>query len=296
MDMLYGAFPKLATGGAIGDALFFFCSGFTLFLGKPSSFGNWYKRRVNRIYPTLFSWYIVSSLLMDEQYGMWTIITSGGGWFVSCIMLYYIAIWFVKRFWINYLKIVFALICALVVSWYLTMDSTTIFMYKGTYLKWLFFFLFMLIGAMLGSSTPSLKFRLLTDSIKLFCSVLVFYLIQIGGEMRPVLAHFQILSLIPLFSVVFYFYKVCNTEWVLKIYNMTPVRRAVFFVSMLCLEVYLVQPTLLQYGAFLPFPLGIPVMFAVIIASAYLLKILSNLFSQTFNDSDYDWKKLFRVA
>ena len=31
MDILYPKFGALATGGAIGDALFFFCSGFTLF-------------------------------------------------------------------------------------------------------------------------------------------------------------------------------------------------------------------------------------------------------------------------
>ena len=33
MGILYGNYSVLATGGAIGDSLFFFCSGFTLFLG-----------------------------------------------------------------------------------------------------------------------------------------------------------------------------------------------------------------------------------------------------------------------
>ena len=49
MDILYPKFGALATGGAIGDALFFFCSGFTLFLGRMGRFDNWYKRRINRI-------------------------------------------------------------------------------------------------------------------------------------------------------------------------------------------------------------------------------------------------------
>lgn len=39
MDMLYPKFSFLATGGAIGDALFFFCSGFTLLL-KPQMGGG----------------------------------------------------------------------------------------------------------------------------------------------------------------------------------------------------------------------------------------------------------------
>lgn len=33
MELLYGKYSALATGGAIGDALFFFASGFTLFMG-----------------------------------------------------------------------------------------------------------------------------------------------------------------------------------------------------------------------------------------------------------------------
>lgn len=34
MELLYGKYSVMATGGAIGDVLFFFCSGFTLFLGR----------------------------------------------------------------------------------------------------------------------------------------------------------------------------------------------------------------------------------------------------------------------
>lgn len=33
MDILYGKYGALATGGAIGDVLFFFASGFTILLG-----------------------------------------------------------------------------------------------------------------------------------------------------------------------------------------------------------------------------------------------------------------------
>lgn len=64
MDILYPKFGALATGGAIGDVLFFFCSGFTLFLGRMGRFDNWYKRRINRIYPTVFAWAILGSLYL----------------------------------------------------------------------------------------------------------------------------------------------------------------------------------------------------------------------------------------
>ena len=44
MGLLFPKFGGLVTGGAIGDGLFFFCSGFTLFLGRDGGFLNWYKR------------------------------------------------------------------------------------------------------------------------------------------------------------------------------------------------------------------------------------------------------------
>ena len=34
MDLLYGKYSALATGGAIGDVLFFFASGYTILLGR----------------------------------------------------------------------------------------------------------------------------------------------------------------------------------------------------------------------------------------------------------------------
>jgi peptidoglycan/LPS O-acetylase OafA/YrhL len=52
-DVMYPRFSVLATGGAIGDALFLFVSGFTLFLSSQRRFDNYYKRRINRIYPSV---------------------------------------------------------------------------------------------------------------------------------------------------------------------------------------------------------------------------------------------------
>ncbi len=38
MGLLFPKFGGLVTGGAIGDGVFFFCSGFTLFLGRDGGF------------------------------------------------------------------------------------------------------------------------------------------------------------------------------------------------------------------------------------------------------------------
>ena len=46
MEICYGKYGVLATGGAIGDALFFFCSGFTILMKGVGSFPNYYKKRI----------------------------------------------------------------------------------------------------------------------------------------------------------------------------------------------------------------------------------------------------------
>ena len=65
MGLLFPQYGGLVTGGAIGDGLFFFCSGFTLFLGRTDNFPTWYTRRINRIYPTIIMWALLSSLFFD---------------------------------------------------------------------------------------------------------------------------------------------------------------------------------------------------------------------------------------
>lgn len=90
MEKVYADYGALSTGGAIGDALFFFCSGFTLFLGRIGRFDAWYKRRIRRIYPSVFGFALVTSICFASTSNMLHVILSGGGQFVSCIMLSYI--------------------------------------------------------------------------------------------------------------------------------------------------------------------------------------------------------------
>lgn len=97
MEKVYADYGALSTGGAIGDALFFFCSGFTLFLGRIGRFDAWYKRRIRRIYPSVFGFALVTSICFASTSNMLHVILSGGGQFVSCIMLSYIMLYMVRK-------------------------------------------------------------------------------------------------------------------------------------------------------------------------------------------------------
>lgn len=97
-ENVYGDYAVLATGGSFGDCLFFFCSGYTLLLSRRKlNFANWYKRRISRIYPTVFSWALLLALFFHSHMNMAEILLYGGGFFVSCIMVFYVLFYGIKK-------------------------------------------------------------------------------------------------------------------------------------------------------------------------------------------------------
>lgn len=159
MDKVYADYGMLATGGAIGDALFFFCSGFTLFFGRIGRFDAWYKRRFRRIYPSVFGFALVASLCFSSTSNMLHVILSGGGMFISCIMLSYIVLYVVHKFFSDRLNAVFIITCGFVLLWYIFMfdNKETVWMYKESIIKWYCYFLFMLLGAIQGLKTKGMS-------------------------------------------------------------------------------------------------------------------------------------------
>lgn len=297
MELLYGKYSFLATGGAIGDVLFFFCSGFTLFLGRMGRFDNWYKRRINRIYPTVFAWAILGAFVFNRHYPINYIIMHGGGWFVTCIMLYYIILYFIQRFCLNQLKWVFCVAALTSIVWYLMIDRPSDYnMYGNTYFKWCHYFLFMLLGAMTGISKQKWNFNIRTDLLKLIFNIIFFYGILFAGRKVNAIGEWQILSLIPLLGITFYFYKICNSQLLKKWYEQKVLGWIIKFIGGLCLEIYLVQYSLFTDKMNSIFPLNLFIMFLIIVVAAYILRCGARIFSQTFKDEEYDWKAVFKFV
>ena len=296
MEILYGRYSMLATGGAIGDVLFFFCSGFTLFLGQERRLDNYYKRRINRIYPTVFMWALLASVFFGQQNDMTYIVLYGGGWFVSCIMIYYFVLYFIRKFAFKHLKPVFFFFALLALVWYMVMEKPTNYnMYGATYFKWCHYFLFMLLGAILGSHPLKRKIDLKWDTLKLIgCTFLFYGILILGRRWEPIL-DIQVFSLLPLLGITYYFYKVCKSDVLKRLYGTRFFGPIMKTISGLCLEVYLVQGVLFtdKFNSFFPF--NLIVVFGIILLVAYVLRCFARWFSQTFKESDYTWKEVFRL-
>lgn len=212
MGICYGSHSFLATGGAIGDALFFFISGFTLFLGGKYRFDNWYKRRLSRIYPSVLATGIVACLLFKSEDSFFDVITAKRYWFVQCIFIYYVLLYPIKTY-VSKVWIVFAALFAFVVgAYFLFFDFTGkgIFWGSDSYFRRMFFFLIVLQGAMLGKQ-GQITFRV-WHLPALFVSIVAWYGVCyfFNG------ANWQILSVVPIFGITYFLYSVSNNRLVKK--------------------------------------------------------------------------------
>ena len=218
-------------------------------------------------------------------------------WFVTCIMIYYIVLYFIQHLMLNRLKWAFGICSILIVIWYLAMNRPTDYnMYGATYFKWGHYFLFMLQGAMLGISQKKWKFSFKSDLLKLLGCIVIYYTILFAGRKIEPLNNWLIISLIPLLYITFYFYKICNSEVLKKCYNHPIIGWWIKFIGGLCLEIYLIQSTLFTDKMNSIFPLNLFIMFFIILIGAYIPRCLSRLFAQTFRTQEYDWKEIIKMT
>ena len=297
MNILYGDYQFLATGGCIGDVLFFFCSGFTLFLkpmGEVTQFPNWYKRRINRIYPSVIAVAIFACVFFDTQWNIIDIIVAKRYWFVSCIMLYYIAIFFVASYFKDKIFVISLLIAIGTAIWfYFICQEPKFSIYSpATHIRWLLFFVFMLLGAKMGEIANKIKSKPLTDLLFLILSITCFYGLYVVGLRVKNLVVLQYFSFIPLISIMYYLYKVGASRTAERLYRNRIGNFFIRFIGGLCLEIYMVQFFLFTDKMNALFPLNIVIMFLIIFIAAYITRCLARFISQTFKDTPYDWEKM----
>lgn len=227
------------------------------------------------------------------------IILFGGGWFVSCIMIYYVLLFIVRRYFFDYLKIVLALcLIVSVLAYFLFVDSDNYNMYGNTYYKWLHYFVFMLQGAILGvyaiQKVVEVRCGWLEFLKAVFCVVLFYGLCSFKSSDKYNFV--QVLSLFPLAGVTYYVYRLCNIDSLKALYSNTKLGWYMKAIGGLCLEVYLVQTNLFTNRLNFMFPLNIPVIFLEILVVAYLLRCIGRVWSHTFKESDCNWKEVFKIA
>jgi peptidoglycan/LPS O-acetylase OafA/YrhL len=295
-------FNLLATGGAIGDAIFFFCSGYLLMMGRNMDFPNWYKRRVNRILPTIFGVALIGIVVLGKDPTLKDVLVKGGGWFIKAIFVFYAFFWFVKRYASERLWIAFAIDAVVVLVWFVWFwDKDVFILSNGTYLRWPVFFMVMMMGAYVqqleNSQIDDNKGHLWQYTGLLVASLLLYYGYQIIWGQFPVLKEMQIVLLPVLLGITFCIYRICSSTKVSGLYTSKYVYWPVYYISACCLEIYLSGGWSFGVGRSLigMFPLNVIVTFLMIFVIAYIVKVFCNFLTQTFKTENYDWMKMVRL-
>ena len=289
----------LVTGGAIGDGLFFFCSGFTLLIGRDDGPINWYKRRINRIYPTVIMWALLSSFLFGWDWNVLDLLFVPKYWFISCIMIYYILFYIIKHYLIEKLSVVICVTALMIfVSNFIVLDRTRSIMYAQLSFMRIYYFSFILLGALTAIKDRQNVERhsSLFYAIGAGCCLLLYYLCMAVYKIDAWWCQFQIISLLPLLGAIYFTFQWCNSVEISKIVEKKYIGKVIYFISGITLEVYMVQYALFtdKYNSF--WPLNIVCVFFFIFIMAYLLKCSSRVFSLVFSDTPWKWKEIFKIV
>lgn len=299
LDIFEPSYP-LATGGSIGDVLFLFCSGYTLFMGRMGRFDNWYKRRLNRIFPPVICWGIISAFCFSVRRPIDYIILEGGGWFVQCILLYYLLAYPIRKYAAKYLWAIFAGVAITVCIWFFQLPrEESVNFYGWNYCKWAAFFLFFLQGAKMGlqsSTPPGSRFGFLTSLGALFGCAFLWYGILYLQQSFQLPDAVQLFTLLPLLGISYFFFQWCKSAQMETLFNsryLYPVFRGI---GGLCFEIYLVQYILFLHVQLpVPYPINLLSIWVLILFWAYVLHVMTNFFTQTIKDGDYNWKTILSI-
>lgn len=289
MGVCYKDYSFLATGGAIGDALFFFASGFTLYLGRMASFSNWYKRRVMRIFPTVLVVGIMAALVFGNNDSFIDVIACKRYWFIPTIMVCYVPLYFVRRYLnerlVVYTEIVYWILFSFI--FLVLYDVQALFYGDDSLWRKFFYFSVMLLGSIIGKYKEKFSWKpwmwlALVTSIALF-----YYFMFLWAD-----SSFQIVSSLPLMSCAFFVFLLGESKLVVKIDKTKFGGNLIYILGSICLESYLIQSYIITDRFNDIFPINIIIVVALVLISSYLIHIIAEITRQIMDSNPFDWKKI----
>lgn len=243
---------RIATGGAIGNSLFFFLSGFGLAMslnaaGKdasPPSLLDYLEKRVLRLYPAVL---IVACAML--AIGMIRItgiadlakifVWPTPFWFISAVMAFYVPIFYLARLKPAGIATAMALLLIPYAFFYSQLDLSTFVVEGDDYFKWINYFGITLLGCLVARLQMTPRASLFTIA-SLLISLLLFLVTKLT-VFRYDLGHLQFVFHVLLYPIVYFSFHLFASETVLRPLRATPVFPVIALLGGLTLEIYLTQ-------------------------------------------------------
>lgn len=271
----------LATGGSLGNCLFFAASGFLLGSIKQD-FIPWYLKKLVRIYPaiwiiTTISLFFRNNLSLGGLLGEYFF--SSHYWFLQALIVLYIPFYFVMRGKLKEkLPFVIAGVSVLYFICYFAFKDIHAWSIESAgRFKWIFYFIVFLIGG--GYSLRIKNHQKIPERRVSVCitllAVVAFYGFKFVLDRKPALMPLQFLE--QAFLGVFVYYLIpflLNIEPGLKKVSKKKWWKAVTFMSSITLEVFLVMDYVIDYVEVCKFPLSLMSAVVGIVIGAWILHLI----------------------
>ena len=256
LDRFY-PIPYLGTGGALGNSIFFFLSGFGVFLSQKKNsraFLEWFAGRLKRIYPSL--WIVLLLVKMPlmiiagKLYAS-TIIDFIGYffnppyWFLMMLLVYYIFSF--RLLTANYRKTlgVFVMLIPLYIGCYVTWVDLSRWSIEKSPFDLIHYLMIFIFGIFLANKSEKIVYSGSHNFIilLLFISVLYFhkYLMTKGLYFE-----YQIIQQLVMYPIVFYLLKISRssliTSQIMQNNYISPIFK---FLGNHTLEIYMVHETII---------------------------------------------------
>jgi hypothetical protein len=204
-DTIY-PISSLATGGAMGNALFFWVSGYCL-ANINDNFVKWYRKRLIRIYPSVFIVGILSAVttvhISSIKGFVYTFIFPIRYWFIAAIIILYIPYYFIiqgKKKWNKFINMA-VLVCIVIYAVIYSRLDTTVWIIENIWwFKSLYYFMIMLMAAQYRlDGTDQMERSVWCETLFVLILTAAFYGIKILCAQSPALMHGQFLQHVILF-------------------------------------------------------------------------------------------------
>ena len=298
-DNLY-PIAALSIGGSLGNVCFFLAAGYCL-SNKISSRGgtliNWMYSRAKRIYPAL--WIAITLFAVVGEITLtWNNLLTyylfpyNSFWFISAIMICYLLMYYVVKYFDDRLWIVECVVIAIYFVFYFSYLDLTKWSVEGPdFFKYIFYFGVMNLGYVLKKKKDYIA---QIDKKKLFvCSgILVVLSLSLYLVTKIVLMRYPILYraqfLVQVFTLAFglsVFFFLYSVEGTLKKWSKKKWYKIITYISASTLEIYLVNYVFVEFCSVFIFPLNIMIAFVLIGGSGIVLHTV------IVKTQYYIWKK-----
>ncbi len=284
---LYGFYPisDLATGGAIGNSIFFCLSAFGIYFSQQKNkkpFSEWFAARVSRIYPSIWLVLIfirlpilINSGTMGDDY----ILTFIGHffnpthWFIRVLLVYYIiSFFFFNKNEINKLKKLIAGLAVLYFLIYFSFIDFSMWVIEDHSIKLIHYFMVFLFGIYLASKSKTIAYT----GIHNYFFVLLFLVLTYGHKFlmtKGILTEIQFVQQAAMYPMIYYLLKISRSPFLLsKLEKSNWFSVTVSFISSHTLELYIIQETIL--GILQNMKISFPLNIFVFMSLAFVLSAL----------------------